>query len=221
VYSLWHHRTHGEGRRRPSYSLYSDQERLIRTGDSREAFELLESDLRLHIATKAQDRLFVHAGVVGWQGKAIVLPGRSYAGKTTLVAALVRAGATYYSDEYALFDAQGRVHPFAKKLSIRDNNGGARRCAAEELGGTVGEKPLPVGLVAVSEYRAGAQWRPRRLSPGRAVLAMLANTVPAREQPRAALSILRQVASQAPVLKGTRGEAEPLASTFLRQCMRG
>jgi len=44
-------------------------------------------------AYRAQDCLFVHAGVVGWQERAIVIPGRSFSGKTTLVKALVEAKA--------------------------------------------------------------------------------------------------------------------------------
>jgi hypothetical protein len=30
------------------------------------------------------------------------------------VAELVRAGATYYSDEFAVLDSRGRVHPFPR-----------------------------------------------------------------------------------------------------------
>ena len=72
------------------------------------------------IAEVARNRVFVHAGVVGWKGRAIVIPGRSYSGKSTLVSELIRAGAAYYSDEYAVFDSRGRVYPFAKPLEMRD-----------------------------------------------------------------------------------------------------
>ena len=51
------------------------------------------------------------AGVVGWENRAIVMPGASFAGKTTLVRAWLEAGATYYSDEFAVLDRAGRVHP--------------------------------------------------------------------------------------------------------------
>ena len=64
------------------------------------------------MAAETRERVFVHAGVVGWKGHAIVIPGRSRSGKTTLVAELVKAGAEYYSDEFAVLDAEGRVHPF-------------------------------------------------------------------------------------------------------------
>src|SRR5207249_4859741 len=103
-----------------SYStLYADAARLVRTPDLPRLLHELESDLSLYVATEARRRVFVHAGVVGWRGKAILLPGSSLSGKSTLVAELVRAGATYYSDEYAVLDAQGRVFPFARPLSMR------------------------------------------------------------------------------------------------------
>ena len=79
----------------------------------------LARDLMVHVANYAPDRVFLHAGVVAWRGRALVLPGTSFAGKTTLVAELVRAGATYYSDEYAVLDALGRVHPYARELQMR------------------------------------------------------------------------------------------------------
>ena len=74
------------------------------------------------VAERAPDHLFVHAGVVGWEGRAIVMPGASFAGKTTLVQAWLEAGATYYSDEFAVLDRAGRVHPFARPLAIRDGS---------------------------------------------------------------------------------------------------
>ena len=71
--------------------LYGDEVRLARSNDLDSVFETFESDVRLFVAELAKQRVFVHAGVVGWKGKAIVIPGRSYSGKSTLVAEL-RAG---------------------------------------------------------------------------------------------------------------------------------
>ena len=59
-----------------------------------DALDVLESDLQLFVAQHSREFVFVHAGVVGVNGKALLLPGTSGAGKTTLVRALVRAGAT-------------------------------------------------------------------------------------------------------------------------------
>ena len=80
-----------------------------------------------YVAEEARRGVFVHAGVVGWKGRALVLPGKSGAGKTTLVAELIRAGATYYSDEYAVLDERGRVHPYARPLAVRVDGRRQRR----------------------------------------------------------------------------------------------
>ena len=81
--------------------------------------DAFESHVQLTVAEYAPRRIFVHAGVVGWKDRAILIPGLSHSGKTTLVDQLIRAGATYYSDEYAVLDARGRVHPYPRALGMR------------------------------------------------------------------------------------------------------
>lgn len=201
---------------RPYNLLYADATRLARTLADGEIADAFEAGVQLHVAEFARRRVFVHAGVVGWQGQAIVIPGRSFSGKTTLVQALVRRGAVYYSDEYAVLDGRGRVHPFARPLQIRPpDNGKALRVCVEALGGTRGTQALPVGLVVVSHYKPGARWRPRSLSLGRGLLDLLGNAVAARRQPGLVLSTLSKVAKRARFLKGTRGEAPEVAKRLL------
>jgi hypothetical protein len=200
------------------HMLYAGARRLARSLAIEELYEPLESELQLFVAEWARRRVFLHAGVVGWCGRAILVPGRSYTGKTSLVAAMVRAGATYYSDEYAVLDARGRVHPYPRRLSIRESGSERpRRCPAEALGGRTGSRPLPVGLVVITNYRPGARWRPRALSAGRAALALLDNTVPALRKPAAVLDTLQQVVCQASTLKGVRGEAEEMVEALFRR----
>ena len=198
--------------------LYADAGRIARSLNVVDVLEGFEDDLKLFVAEAARRRIFVHAGVVGWKGKAIVNPGRSFTGKTTLVAELIRQGATYYSDEYAVLDERGCVHPYLRPLSIRDAaSGKVRRVTAASLGGKQGAKPLPVGMVVVSNYREGARWRPRKLSAGEGALAMLANTVPARSRPEEAFSALRELVPHAQILKGVRGEAREMVGSILRE----
>ena len=56
---------------------------------------------------------------------------------------LVRAGATYYSDEYAVFDSRGRVHPFAQQLAQRLGDGADEGEVGFDLwvGGGLGARP--------------------------------------------------------------------------------
>lgn len=196
--------------------LYGDIERIARTLHLEEALDAFESNLQLYVAEVARRRVFVHAGVVGWRGQAIVIPGRSYSGKTTLVSELIKLGATYYSDEYAVVDERGRIHPYPRPLQIREaETAKQKKYAVEEFGGRAGRKPLPVGLVVVSQYKRAARWRPRSLSAGLGVLELLANTVSAQRKPETALQVLHQVVRSAPVLKGARGEAAEMASSLL------
>lgn len=180
--------------------------------------EMFGNDIQQYVAEMSPNRIFVHAGALGWNGRAILLPGQSGSGKSTLVAELVRAGATYYSDEYAVLDEYGRVYPYPRPLSMR--SAGARiAIAPEDLGQVAGDEPLPVGLIVLSTFMPGAAWRPEIVSPGRAVLELIAHTVAIRNRPKAAMAALRSIVAGANVLLGQRGEAASLAPELLRDTM--
>jgi len=200
------------------HRLYLDGRRLTRTLDGDEAFAVLESALEMSVSLNARGVVFVHAGVVGWRDRAIVIPGRSRSGKTSLVASLVRAGATYYSDEFAVLSPDGRVHPYPRALSIRQEGLlRRRRCPAAELGACTGTEPLPVGRIVLTKHQDGARWRPRPLSPGLAVLGLLDNTLLARVQPEFSLTVLRRAACGATAVKSPRGEAREVVRFLLDQ----
>lgn len=197
--------------------LYGDVQQLARSAHSEELYEALEADMDFYLAQTARQGLFVHAGVVAWKGQAIVIPGRSQSGKTILVKAFLQAGATFYSDEYAVFDRRGRVYPYPRRLSVRGDGGDeTSRLSAESLGSQTGTELLPVGLVTLTRYKAGAPWKPKALSPGRGTLGLLANAFAARNRPERALATLGRVARQAPVLSGNRGEASETVTSILR-----
>jgi hypothetical protein len=195
--------------------VYGDVTRIARAARLEDALERFESDLQLYVAESAHKRVFVHAGVVEWSNKAVIIPGRSYSGKTTLVTELVRAGARFYSDEYAVFDEKGRVHPYPKSLAIRDPSGRQNRYLPESFGGSTGQTPVTVGMVLVSNFKAGMRWKPKVGSPGQGVLALLANTVAARRNPEASLDTFHRALGNALILRGARGEAQEIAAAIL------
>jgi hypothetical protein len=209
---------HGRGGTRRFNIAYAGDAQIARSLDLDETLRVLEIGLDYHIAEFAPRRIFVHAGVVGWDGQAILIPGRSWTGKTTLVESFLKAGATYYSDEFAVLDERGRVHPYPIPLATRKNGRGHAtvKKLAEALGGRVGRRPLPVGLVIVTRYRRGARWRPRQLGGGKALLELLNHTIPARRRPRQVLDVLSKVVAGATTLKGVRGGAPALLAR-LRQ----
>ena len=180
------------------------------------AKEVIESWAQLTVATLARELVFVHAGVVGWRNKAIVLPGRSWSGKTTLVLALVEAGADYYSDEYALFDSEGRVHPYWRlpKLKTTPGCNVSRRLLEGVL---CGPPPgaIPLGWVFISRYEPGSSWQPQRLSCGETLLGLLDNTIPLRRRPEESVKTLARAMTNAQGFEGVRGEAASFAQEAL------
>jgi hypothetical protein len=175
----------------------------------------LRSHLELAVATHAPRRIFVHSGVVGDRsGRAILLPGRSFSGKSRLVNVLVRSGFRYYSDEYAVLDRAGFVHPWTRHLALRDDRQSKAMILYEGLD-PVGLNPIPVGLVLSTSFVRGAAFRPRALTSGEVMVALLANTVAVRLRPADALEVVRRVAVTATGLGGDRGEAEDVVARLL------
>lgn len=180
------------------------------------SLSVLEGQIRGHVAVLAPEITFVHAGAVEHEGRAIIFPGHSFSGKTTLTEAFIRAGATYYSDEFAVLDGDGRLHPYPKPLSIRKGETSLQSDhTVESLNGVAGVELIPVGLVLVTYYRPGAQWVPRKLSPGEAAMAVLANTVTVRQRPQEGLRAITRALEGADAYEGERGEAVELVDRVL------
>ena len=188
---------------------------LVSAASREVALGLLDAQVRLFVAARSPDLLFVHAGVVAWHHRAIAIPGQSFSGKTTLVAALVRRGAAYVSDEYAPLDADGRVRPFLRRLTIRDG-GDELQQQPSELGEVVDARTrLELGAIVVTRYVPGAVFAPQATTAGQGALALLANTVPAQERPRQSLAAVAAAARGCVVLEGERGDAERAAEMIL------
>ena len=202
----------GRGRRVSGLSVRLDGQVVARGLSHAQALHVFESELQLSVARLARPEVFVHAGVVAVAGRAILLPGRSGAGKTTLVRALVAAGATYYSDEYAVLDREGLVHPYARRPSILVRDGHKERAPVPRRRGRAG---VPLGLIVETRYRPDARWSPVPLSAGERVLALLANTVPARDRPAEVLAVLARATGPARGFRSDRGPAGRTARALL------
>jgi hypothetical protein len=192
----------------------------IAGGRSRVKFvKFFDTLVRVSVGEAAPEHVFLHAGVVGWRGKAIVMPADSFQGKSTLVTELVRAGAEYYSDDFAILDAAGLVHPFARRISMRgtDEKGGMTVYdhSAEELGGVAGSKPIRVGAIIFTKYEEGAAWRPKTLTAGEGAMQALPFTLSLHTRPEFSLRVLNLAAGSAIIASSLRGNAENFARTLL------
>ena len=181
------------------------------------AFDRFASLLRITVAEYAPNFAFIHAGAVGWKGRGIIFPARSFRGKSALTAALVRLGARYYSDEYAVLDKRGYLRPFPKDLSLRGIKDRFTQVetSVESLGGKAGKLPIPVGLVLVTEYKKRANWGPEVLNPGAAMMEVLQHSVSIRRSPEFVLSAVSSAVSSGLAMKSKRGEADAAAKAIL------
>jgi hypothetical protein len=189
------------------------------TSEDEMALGMIDAQIRAQVALLAPEHIFVHAGVVSVGGRAVVLPGFTYTGKTTLTRALVEAGGVYYSDEFAVIDAGGLVHPYPKPLSIRDPDASGRttETAAAALGGATGREPAAPGLIAITSYRPRATLAPVRLSSAAAMLALLGHTIPARTRPEQSMAALRAAVQGARAWRSERGEAAQAARAIMAE----
>ena len=204
------------------YQVVADDELLVEAESLPPALLHLGGHMMIHVAEYAPDFVFIHAGVVAWQNRALLLPGVSHAGKSTLVAELVRSGATYYSDEFAILDCHGRVHPFARDLRMRHpGRPDQTPLPLSNLNGRAGFEPLPIAMVIFAEFREHAYWMPEAVSPGNAVLEMLLHTAPVQRTPARVLATLTAMMRNAKAWRSQRGEVEGAARSLLTALATG
>ena len=214
-YSMYSRPMGADGSRvQPLYVGHSASGLFVQTLDRAQACEAFESTVQFDVAAASTAWLFIHAGVVVHDGGAIVIPAPTMHGKSSLVEALVRAGATYYSDEFAAIDRQGLMHPYRVPISLRTVNG-KRRVPVDDGSPTL--RPVPIRTIVATRHQPGAAWQPRRGTPAEAVMALLANTVRARLAPRVTLDVLARAAEGAILLQGPRGDADPVAQLLLKE----
>jgi hypothetical protein len=173
--------------------------------------------IRISVAEFSRDRVFLHAGAVAWRGKGIVLPALSFNGKSTLVYELVKLGAEYYSDDFAILDERGRLNPFPRDISMRtrEENYTIYQVDPAEIGGIKGARPVPVHMIFLTKYRPRARWMPKTLLRGQGVFEILPFTLPIRQSPDLAFKTLNSVAMKAIISKSDRGEAKAFARRLL------
>jgi hypothetical protein len=204
-------------RRRKKHYFYKNDEEIAQVSFDDPKLDALESQIRLTVAEFAAEFVFLHAGAVRYKERAIIIPARSFSGKTTLVAEFARRGLEYYSDEYAVIDRNGLLHPFPKQLSMRGIIDSYQQLDmdVEEIGGVKGEEPVEVGLVLISKYKKRARFRPQIVSSGEGIIESIANSVSIRQNPQFVLGVLGKVMNQAMVIRTNRSEAGTFVRRFL------
>lgn len=199
-------------------TLFIDDEFLGSSESEENLLDYFAGRIRLKIAEFAVGKVFLHAGVVGWKGKALIFPGNSFSGKTTIVKELIKKGAVYFSDEYAILDEHGMNFPFPKNLSIRGIIDKYKQLEVDpkEFNAQIAEAAIPVGTIFLTEFEKEAEWNPVVLSQGTGVLEILPHTIPIRHNPKFSLEVLNKIANRVIIAKSKRGEAEKVVNLLFK-----
>ena len=157
----------------------------------------------------------VHAGAVLIEGSALVIPGTTHAGKSSLVAELLRRGASHLSDEYALIDSEGRAHSYPRPLLLRNGRPMQSLVLPEELNSSFVSHPAPVGWILAVDYVPSGEWDVQEISQSSAVMILLRNTPHEMAQSPEMIDSFVRVAGNAVCLAGKRGDAVEAANRVL------
>ncbi len=178
------------------YGLERDGGGLLRRADPDAAVGALIEDLLHIVARRSPQSVVARGAVVSVAGRGVVVLGPAGAGTSTLVAALVAAGAELCSDGLAVLDEDGWAHPVT-------------------AGGPTTGSPVPVAMIVATEFVAEADWSPTEVVGVRAVLGLLGHVVGAGGNAPAARTLARRLAERVVELRGPRPEATTVAADLL------
>ena len=149
-----------------------------------------------------------------FQGRGMLFPGSSYAGKSSLALAFHRAGATIYSDDLAVLDRQGLLTPYPKAISQRLAEGKIEEIAVPEWCRDL--PPVPVTMIAGLRFQEDSpELRVEAISPGQASLMLLDNSLTGATKYSEDLTVIASICATAKNLKGIRGDADLAAGELL------
>ncbi|MCE7874638.1 hypothetical protein DYH09_30305 [bacterium CPR1] len=174
-------------RGRRHYNLcYADHILVARSLSLEDTLSTFRARVAEDLAEGATERLLVSASVVTLGAEAILLAGPV---RSSLLAPLAQAGGRLLSEQFAVLDEGGRVHPYPARPGAR-----------------------PRKVTRVLLLRAGASWRARALARARGVLELVPCTPSSRGRPERALRILSRALDSALVWKATcpGGLVEPI-----------
>lgn len=105
------------------YALWADEAPIARRETADEMLGRLISEVTTRAYPAAQWGAVIHAAAIGTRKGALLIPGSSGQGKTTLTAGLVHAGFSYFGDDTISIDARtGLIVPMPLALSIKETS---------------------------------------------------------------------------------------------------
>lgn len=180
-------------------------------GDDQTLFDQLIYLLMQASLEEDTTRLHLHAALVGYAGRSLLIAGVAGSGKSTLVAQLVAESFVYFSDERTALDSHLGLSPLPKPISIAYGAGGPLQHLAhltELTGGadhrlwhlpasgvrlgSVGSSVPPLAGIVLVEYRPDAPVTCTALHPVTVARVLIADSLDAAQWgAEGAMTVLR------------------------------
>jgi len=208
--------------------VYLDGRRITRASSVAAAVPHLLWHVNRSTIRESGQYLLVHASAAEAGGRALVFPGAMEAGKTTLVAGLLRRGFRYVTDEVVALDLAAHVVvPYPKSLSVDPGSWDVLADLAPRLPGDLAAfsitqwqvdpravrhdaiaAPCPVALVIAPRYAAGEPTRAEPVSRAVGVRLLAENSFNFADHGAAGLAVLAAVVRGADCYRLTIGSLD-------------
>jgi hypothetical protein len=208
--------------------------------------EWVASRVGFHLADKSQGGALFHAAAVRWRDRAVVLPGKIGAGKTTLACWLVAHGLGYLSDEFVFVQSgDDRLSAFPRPLNVKQSalpvvkpyfrkTGNHETILEGKFSSLVPPErfsPQEVisqasaGLLLFPDFQSGSEFRLERLTASDAGLALMRTVLNLRNLPGHGLSETAWLVNHLPVFRLTYAGFDQLDENnflaFLKRSLQG
>lgn len=188
-----------------------------------------------HLADKSKGVHCLHAAAVAKNGRAIVIPANSGAGKSTFTTWLVTQGFDYLSDELILIDAAYKLMGVARPIQIKQSGLQAIdklvKCKDQVqpgdfatalpiscLGSEVRKmEPQALSMFIFPHYLKGAEFSFQKLSSAEAGMALMSNHVNARNIEGHGFSAMMKLVRRTPCFSLEYGGFTTLPPNFTEQ----
>jgi hypothetical protein len=203
------------------YRLDSDGARLSRHHSAAGAVqELIHEIIRRFIQVRP-DLLWIHAGAVHREGRAVMLAGASGRGKSPLVTSLCARGWAYLSDEIVPLDPHtGRILPFPLAPRLRKNLANASAPLQASAGKarvqlppeSISHRTAILAALLFPYYRPDAKAEALHCPPAAAVLELMQNSMKEAPGQDAEIRAFGALVARVPCFRLSFGSAERAAA---------
>jgi hypothetical protein len=185
--------------------------------------EIVASRLAAHTAAGVA----LHAAAIAWNGRSILIPGQSGAGKSSLAAWFADKGFSFLTDELAILAADGAVDGLARALmlkpqaegiieelprlaSLRCLEAGGNLVLRPEIANPEGSGARPCGLIVFPSFKPGADLAIRPITSAKACIGLMGCNVNARNLKDGGFATLSGLARRVAAVELSYGGFEQL-----------